>query len=235
MKNASSLLRVLALAALAACTKAPPDGAHGDPQKDPTRCATCHLPEYRATTHPPHPDARPTTCGVCHLQTSWGHWRVDHPWWELTGAHARAAADKALAGKENQVKCFWCHRGDPATWKDTKKECISCHEDDRETSTFPDHETFSTQCETCHTTETWKGGKKPPRVVQDAGPPPEADAGADAGAKPVKPRPIPTPTTRPTTPPVPTPTTRPTTPPVVTPTTPTGLPPDVVVHPSRRR
>ena len=130
------------------------------------------------------------------------------------------------------MKCFWCHRGDPATWKDTKKECISCHEDDRETSTFPDHETFSPQCETCHTTETWKGAKKPEHVAHDAGAPPEVDAGADAGAAPKpKPRPIPTPTTRPTTPPVVTPTTKP----VVTPTTPTSVPPDVIVRPSRRR
>lgn len=183
-------------------------------QQDPLRCATCHMPEFDDTSHPPHSHARPTTCGVCHTQTNWkvsrSAPRVEHPWWPLTGAHLRAAAEREVAGVEKQVKCMWCHRGDPTTFRDTKKECISCHEQDRSRSDFPDHDTFAATCEDCHSTESWKKAKRPQRESEpllDAGS--LGDAGADAGdagalvTPPPKPKPKPKP-------PKPPPTTSPT-------------------------
>lgn len=216
-------------------------GAHAtaDAERDPMRCASCHMPEFTSTKHPPHEGARPPTCGVCHTQSSWHGFRVDHPWYELTGAHARAAADKALAGKENQVKCMWCHRGDPATFKDTKKECVACHAEDRETATFPGHDEFPLTCEECHSTEAWKPTtKRIPRPSRDAGPPQGAEAPAivDAGhaaTTPTAPKPKPAaphPSTKPTSPrptPAPTPVTSPTAAPIPR--------PDVTTHSSRRR
>ena len=212
MKSAS---RWLLLLSVAACK----NDVHAE-RDDPTRCQTCHMPEFETTKHPPHVDARPTTCGVCHTQKEWHRWRVEHPWWELTGAHARAAADEKLAGKENQVKCFWCHRGDPATWKDTKKECIACHEEDRSLSHFPDHETFQDTCQDCHSTDAWKPAKRPVRLEPD----PSArsdDAGAPqppTNEKPTAPKPKPKPKPLPS-----------------VSTTAQPHPPDVVTRPSRHR
>lgn len=218
MKSASRSAFLIAVVVVA-CRDEPAPIAAEHRRESPTKCATCHLPEFETTKHPPHVDARPTTCGVCHTQTSWSHWRVEHPFWELTGAHARAAADKELAGKENQVKCFWCHRGDPATWKDTKKECVACHEEDKSTSRFPDHDTFADTCQDCHSTEKWKPAKKPPRAPDVA----PVDAPVDAGAP--EPKPSATVTPKPKPKPV---TPKPT-------ATPTSKPPDVITRPSRRR
>ena len=35
------------------------------------RCASCHLPEYLDTKHPPHAGVKPTTCGTCHGTLAW--------------------------------------------------------------------------------------------------------------------------------------------------------------------
>lgn len=213
MKSSSRILLVaLATAAVFGCRKPAHDG-----REDPTRCATCHASEFAATKTPPHANARPETCGVCHTQTAWRGFRVDHPWYALTGAHARAANDPALAGTENQVKCFWCHRGDPTTWASTKTDCIACHESDRARSEVPGHDTFATTCQDCHSTESWKGATMPAIAVVDAGPPEPVDAGpidagVDAGPKkkPIKVVPHP-------------------------PVVPTVKPPDITTGPSRRR
>ncbi len=168
MKSAFSLFFSCAVgvAALLACNaRSTSATADVHASQDPTRCADCHTPEFDETTRPPHPNARPDSCGVCHTQTSWHPWRVDHPWYVLTGAHLKAAQDEALEGKENQVKCFWCHRGDPRTFKNTKTDCISCHADDRATSTFPGHANFQTSCEDCHSTDAWKPARRPPATT----------------------------------------------------------------------
>jgi hypothetical protein len=113
---------------------------------------------------------------VCHTQNSWHPSRIEHPGYALTGAHLKAAEDETLAGKEKQVKCFWCHRGEPSTFKSTKTDCLSCHATDRATSTFPGHAAFAATCEDCHSTDAWKPAKKPeiaipvePTVTVDAG------------------------------------------------------------------
>lgn len=233
MKSSSERLLVFVLVALAAACREPPRAApaHGDagardggPEGDPQRCAGCHMPEFRTTHHPPHPDARPTTCGVCHTQASWHRWRVDHPTWELTGAHLRAAQDESVAGVEKHVKCFWCHRGDPPVFEGTKKECVACHEEDREEVRLPGHTEFGTACETCHSTDKWKPAKRPPRTTEhDAGAPHDAGASVDAGTHTV-------PTPKPTAAPKPTATA-----PKPTATTPPRPPaPDVTSRASRR-
>jgi hypothetical protein len=162
---------------------------------------------------------------------------VEHRGWELTGAHARAAADKTLAGKEKQVKCFWCHHEDTTTFSVAKKDCIGCHADDRESATSPPHEDLALTCETCHSTEGWKPATRPasgvkhppepPHPAEDAGAPPVASS---APAKLTPPRPTaPTPTApKPTAP-------KPTAPTPTAPKPTPTVPPDVVTKPSRRR
>jgi hypothetical protein len=182
----------LVVASLAGCKSDPRAEPHGQADKtdDAVRCATCHLAEFDAVRggRTPHPGVRPTSCGACHLETSWKPWRVDHPWWALTGAHLRAAQDETAAGDEKQVKCFWCHRGEPATWKGTRKECIACHQEDRAKSRFPGHETFADTCEDCHSTDKWKPTTKAierPKLPEPEPTTEPVDAGApDSGAKP---------------------------------------------------
>jgi hypothetical protein len=234
VKNASSpLLFAIVIAAIAfACARSSPSPGPHEAREDPTRCATCHTPEFVATKSPPHANVRPSTCGVCHTQASWHPFRVAHPWWELTGAHAKAAADRELAGKEQQVKCFWCHRGEPSTFKDTKKECIACHAEDRAMSKFPGHDQFETTCESCHSTTAWKPtlesialptARAP--ALMDASAPLDA-AIADAGHDAARPRVV---TQRPSPPRVPTASPTPTVPP------PPRAPPDVTSRASSRR
>lgn len=158
MKKGFELCAALLLASLLACSKGTP---HARPSDHPFSCSSCHGPEFQSTSRPPHPHVRPETCGVCHSQSSWHGVRIEHPWWPLTGAHARAAADQSLAGTEQHVKCFWCHRGEPAVFGGTPTTCIGCHADDRVGVRFPEHDTFSASCETCHGTEAWKPARHP--------------------------------------------------------------------------
>jgi hypothetical protein len=230
VKRISDVLAALAAGAIVACSKPDAGPAHAD--ADPLRCATCHTPEFNATSNPPHSGARPMTCGVCHTQSSWNRWRVEHPGWQLTGAHARAAAEKNLAGVDNRVKCFWCHRGTPPTFAGTKQECFACHEEDRVAVRYPGHDTFSLSCETCHSTEAWKPAKKPPPAAPSAITSAPTTTTTDAGARtvataPSRPRPPPV---KPTPPP-----STPHTAPTPTPTKTVPPPPDVTSHASRRR
>ena len=166
MKSSFELFLALTVAALlAACRHDVPQAVHrSDGREAPLRCVACHEPEFKSTTRPPHVGARPESCGVCHTQSAWGHARIEHPWWQLTGAHARAAEDGALAGADQRVKCFWCHRGEPAQFAGTSKECIGCHAEDLQGVKFPGHDSFATTCESCHSTEAWKPATHPVAV-----------------------------------------------------------------------
>jgi hypothetical protein len=158
VKSGFELYLALLVALLLACCQ---DASHAGTTDRPWSCAGCHVPEFKSTARPPHENVRPEACGVCHAQSSWHGVRIDHPWWALTGAHARAAADQSLAGKEQRVKCFWCHRGEPAVFGGTPTTCIGCHAEDRVGVQFPEHDTFSTSCETCHSSEAWKPARRP--------------------------------------------------------------------------
>jgi len=109
-----------------------------------SRCATCHLSDFEATTHPPHDGVRPKTCGVCHSEDAWHPVRTRHSW-PLIGAHANA-------------DCSACHKGTSPQFEGTSKVCLDCHKtakDKADQSTLH-HGTFPTTCETCHTTAAWK-------------------------------------------------------------------------------
>lgn len=170
-------------------------------------CAGCHLDDYKRARH--HEGEKPTTCGVCHFQNAWRPQTLAHDW-ELTGAHANG-------------HCFWCHRGKPARFAGTHKECIDCHRPEYESAR--DHVGhFATTCGACHTTAAWKPAhyEAPPEP-----PPPEPTVTTPPTAStltPPKPKPKPIPTLVPTTKPIPT----------VVPTTTTSVkPPDIITRPSR--
>ena len=225
-----SLLASLALACdPGAGSNATPDAATGAATGPTTTersgdCASCHMEEYEHVRHPPHVDVKPTTCGVCHVQESWRPEVLTHEWWPLTGAHK---------GRPD-TQCSWCHKGTSTPWvfKGTPKECVRCHQEDYDASTFPDHATFPTKCAECHSTEAWKPAKHPPKAPTPVAVPMPTTTASSKVAPKTTPlsktptRPTATPTTAPT--PVPVPVPRPT-------SVPTTRPPDVVTRPSKRR
>ena len=203
----SSVLLALAAASLLACGAQPP----ADAARDPQACARCHLSEFASASH--HVGERPTTCGVCHAQTSWHPSRLEHPFWELAGAHEKA-------------KCFFCHEGTPPAFKGTPKACVACHRPEYEKA--PEHVArFPTTCEECHTTAAWK-----PALPKPGAPSPLPAATGSAPSEPPVPPPRATPTSAPRPRPAPVPKPKPAPTPTVVPST---TPPDTLTGPSKRK
>jgi hypothetical protein len=117
----------------------------GDDSSAPSAaCASCHMAEFQAVTHPPHPGAKPTTCATCHDQSSWHPSRLAHSF-PLTGAHATA-------------DCFECHHRPTPVFEGTTQLCVGCHAQDQATANahVARHATFPSQCQSCHGTTAWK-------------------------------------------------------------------------------
>ncbi|HUO52254.1 MAG TPA: hypothetical protein VMT93_07035 [Gemmatimonadaceae bacterium] len=112
------------------------------------QCAACHLPQYMATTNPPHQsNGFPVTCEGCHTTVQWAMGGFNHAatGFALTGAHATTA-------------CNLCHKNNQFTKLAT--DCYSCHSTDfTNPANSVNHVSvgFPTACETCHTTSTWAG------------------------------------------------------------------------------
>jgi hypothetical protein len=104
-------------------------------------CDACHMTDFRAA--PKHVGQKPTKCAVCHETYAWHPQRIDHPFYPLAGAHAKAA-------------CFDCHAGNPPQFGGTSKECVGCHRADYDRSRFPGHSNFPLTCEKCHSVSAWK-------------------------------------------------------------------------------
>ncbi len=110
----------------------------------PRDCASCHLDDFNGTTDPSHTLAGfGTTCEACHSPQGWSPSSWSHPW-PLTGAHGSAS-------------CTSCH--DPASFQVAGTSCVDCHLSDYLGTQFPDHEqfSFSTACDSCHSTSSWQG------------------------------------------------------------------------------
>lgn len=105
----------------------------------PTTCIGCHAEDKRGVVDPPH-DGFSDDCGSCHGNDAWQPAAFDHPW-PLQGQHATA-------------NCASCH-GDPAVYAGTPTACVGCHREDYDSSPFPGHDAFSTDCAGCHTTAGW--------------------------------------------------------------------------------
>ena len=136
------LALLCALATLYGCSAA--ESSTAEPPS--ARCASCHLPEFQSTTHPPHPGVRPTTCGVCHGESAWHPAR--NPFlhsFPLEGGHAKPA-------------CFACHTGTTPQFEGTTHECVACHQKDQASANakITHHDTFPSTCNTCHTINAWK-------------------------------------------------------------------------------
>jgi hypothetical protein len=116
----------------------PCEGCHvaGKPWREAAHdCIACHRKED------PHDGKLGRECAVCHEPGAWEHVSYDH---EKTAfpLHERHA----------EVACVSCHFGN--RYKDTPRECVSCHEPDD-----VHHGERGPRCADCHTTRGWKNAK----------------------------------------------------------------------------
>ncbi len=107
-----------------------------------TACFTCHSDDYSGTNDPDHIAAGfSSDCTLCHDTSGFENDFFNHSTtgYTLTGAHTT-------------VNCTGCHTND--RYKGTPRDCYSCHEDDYRDA--DDHEENPTDCELCHTTNSWE-------------------------------------------------------------------------------
>jgi len=110
-------------------------------------CYSCHANDYNSTTNPNHQSAgfAIDDCQNCHdlTSSSWATVNVVHDFFPLVGGHAIS-------------DCFQCHTqgGD---FKGLSTECISCHQNDYNATTDPNHvqNNYPTDCTQCHTIYGW--------------------------------------------------------------------------------
>ena len=111
-----------------------------------SECVSCHQDNYNQTTNPDHAAAQyPTTCNQCHsTNPGWKPATFDHTQFPLTSGHAL-------------TDCNLCHVN--GNYTNTSPECVSCHQDNYNQTTNPDHAAaqYPTTCNQCHSTNPgWK-------------------------------------------------------------------------------
>ena len=105
-------------------------------EKAPTECISCHTDIHQQTVG--------ADCARCHTPESW---IVD----EVTEMHERTSFP--LIGVHSTVDCNQCHVSENnLRFNPISMECISCHNDDFNGTTSPDHikNGFSEDCVKCH-------------------------------------------------------------------------------------
>jgi hypothetical protein len=113
-----------------------------------TDCFSCHQEDYYTAQSPNHVEANYSTdCTECHQLNAFG-WTgsdINHSFFPLTLGH-------------DLNDCAQCHT-DPNDYGNISSDCFSCHENDYNSATTPDHSGlgFSTNCNLCHSLEPgWK-------------------------------------------------------------------------------
>jgi len=111
-------------------------------------CFDCHKADYLAATNPNHVEGNfSTNCVECHAMYAftWTGSGIDHSFFPLNQGHAIS-------------DCYQCHTAG-TDFSNISNECISCHQQDYNTTENPNHTIaeFSMQCSECHTTAPgWK-------------------------------------------------------------------------------
>lgn len=109
-------------------------------------CYSCHTADYTGTTKPPHQASGfGTDCVTCHSSSA-VNW---------AGSFNHALTGFSLTGKHATATCVQCHVNN--VYKGLPSTCVSCHQQDYNASTNPNHASsgFPTTCETCHSTTAW--------------------------------------------------------------------------------
>jgi nitrate/TMAO reductase-like tetraheme cytochrome c subunit len=111
----------------------------------PTDCFSCHENDYNSVTDPNHVQNNFShDCTQCHSTSAWEPATFDHnqTQFPLTGAHL-------------SLQCIDCHANG---YTGTPTDCFSCHENDFNSVTDPNHvqNNFSHDCTQCHSTSGWE-------------------------------------------------------------------------------
>ena len=119
-----------------------------DYKNTPTSCEGCHIENYNNSQNPNHSELNINTdCATCH---------TTDPGWS-PAEFAEHDAYFVLEGGHDNLECVSCHIN--GNYTNTSSDCFSCHADDYNSTTFPNHREndFSTDCSVCHTTNPgWK-------------------------------------------------------------------------------
>jgi len=111
------------------------DDCHkGDLYKDKlqTECIACHKKDDV------HKGKLGAKCEECHNERGWKFIKFDHD-----------KTDFPLRGKHVNVECKACHKNE--IYKDTPKDCWSCHKKDDKHK-----DRYGHKCEDCHVEKSWK-------------------------------------------------------------------------------
>lgn len=106
-------------------------------------CYNCHTDDYNSA--PLHLNqSLPTSCELCHNTSVWTQVSFDH---QTTGF--------PLTGAHSNTQCSACHQNG---YSGTPVDCISCHTDDYNSTTNPNHLAagFPVTCQDCHSTNAWQ-------------------------------------------------------------------------------
>ncbi|HMB92089.1 MAG TPA: cytochrome c3 family protein [Rhodothermales bacterium] len=130
-----------------ACHGPPPDFVPRFQPANDEDCLTCHQADYDQQ----HAGSGfPTNCLECHNSESWQ---------DATFDHAAIANGFALVGAHIPLPCTACHTPppdfDPLFNPTSQDDCITCHQpeyDQQHAGTG-----FPTDCQECHTVDTWTG------------------------------------------------------------------------------
>ena len=125
--------------ASAACVDCHQNGVYAGTPSD---CASCHIDDYDRTADPNHRTLGfPLECSQCHgtSATSFSGAVFNHTSFVRQGMHASAA-------------CMDCHQN--GVFAGTPSDCASCHINDYNSTTNPNHRTlaFPLDCSQCHGT-----------------------------------------------------------------------------------
>jgi hypothetical protein len=115
-----------------------------------SQCIACHQTVFQATTSPSHVAAGfSQDCTICHTTVQWKGAKFDHS----------SATRFPLTGAHINVACQHCHVNNH--FAGTAQDCLSCHLNDFNRTTNPNHAAagLPKNCETCHTTQQWKGAR----------------------------------------------------------------------------
>ena len=105
-------------------------------------CIECHRDDYLAAQSPNHVSSGYSTdCQECHnpMGFGWDSQDIIHDFFPLTLGH-------------DIQDCNQCHN--TSNFSDVNADCVTCHQEDYNQTTNPDHlaASFPTDCVSCHTT-----------------------------------------------------------------------------------
>lgn len=103
----------------------------------PSDCLSCHRKDDV------HKGGLGKKCEGCHNDANWKETRFDHD----------KETKFKLSGGHRKTECMECHAD--GHYKDTPKDCYSCHKKD-DNSSDGHRGKFGTKCEKCHDAEKWK-------------------------------------------------------------------------------